>query len=94
MARVEVIGVNSVIKEIRKSVDTLVDDTAKRLETTARAKTPIKTGNARKNWNNNKTRKGFDVENRVPYIERLEKGHSRQAPRGIVGPTLKSYKGD
>jgi hypothetical protein len=36
---------------------------------------------------------GYAVVNRVPYIERLEAGASRQAPKGIIGPTLTQIKG-
>ena len=29
--------------------------------------------------------------NNVPYAERLEEGHSKQAPAGIVGPVIERY---
>ena len=92
MARVTITGITNTMREIQSIVDLSIEGYAREVETVARAKTPIKTGNARRNWNNNKSKKGFEVENRVPYIERLEAGHSKQAPRGIVGPTLTQIK--
>lgn len=74
-------------------LSTFVAELAKDVETEARAHTPIKTGNARRNWTKNVTNKSFDVKNQVPYIERLEAGASRQAPKGILGPTLTAIKG-
>lgn len=94
MARVEITGIAALLKGIDQEIDRMVQETADAYESTARAKTPIKTGNARRNWRQPKraNKRGFDVENRVPYIERLEEGSSRQAPRGIIGPTLDTVK--
>ena len=48
-----------------------------------KSRTPVKTGNARRGWRENNTG-GRKVENKVPYIERLNSGYSRQAPKGFV----------
>jgi hypothetical protein len=87
---IEVSGINSLIKGIEQEIETIVKNTADDFERTVRAETPIRTGNARRNWQQSKraNKRGFEVENRVPYIERLEQGHSKQAPRGMIGPTL------
>jgi hypothetical protein len=47
-------------------------------------RTPIDTGQARRGW---QTRQN-SVENRVPYIERLERGWSKQAPTGFVNQAI------
>ena len=52
----------------------------------------VLSGNARRNWNTEIRRDGFVVENRVPYIERLEAGASKQAPRGITTPAVAAVK--
>jgi hypothetical protein len=49
-------------------------------------RTPIDTGKARRGWQTRQNR----IENRVPYIARLEGGYSRQAPRGFVNQALSS----
>ena len=75
-------------KELQDSIDDLVKKVARDVEATARVNTPKRSGYARKNWRRKDSRKGFTVENTVPYIERLEAGASKQSPRGIIGPTL------
>ena len=66
---------------------------AKDVHTTIQAKTPYRTGNARRNWTEKHTKNSAIIQNRVPYIERLEAGASRQAPKGMIGPTLTTIKG-
>lgn len=66
---------------------------AKAVQDTAKSKTPVKTGYTRKQWTRKTTKTDFEVANRVPWIERLEAGASRQAPKGIIGPTLREVKG-
>jgi len=47
--------------------------------------TPIRTGNARRS-----TRlRGTTIDANYPYAERLDEGYSRQAPKGMTGPTEK-----
>jgi hypothetical protein len=47
--------------------------------------TPIRTGNAR-----SKTRlRGNTIDADYAYAERLDDGYSRQAPKGMTGPTEK-----
>lgn len=60
---------------------------------TAKSKTPVKTGYTKSKWEKRVSNKDFEVSNKVPWIERLEAGSSKQAPRGIIGPTLTSLKG-
>lgn len=47
------------------------------------AKTPIDTGNARRNT----TLSNNTIYATYPYAQRLDEGHSKQAPRGMVAPT-------
>ena len=55
--------------------------------------TPEKTGYTRGQWNQKVKKNDFEVSNRVPWINKLEAGASRQAPKGIIGPTLTQLKG-
>jgi hypothetical protein len=91
--RIEVRGIQSDIEKIRRELDVQINKLADEIQTRARSNTPIKTGNARKGWKQQKEKDGYAVVNRVPYIERLEAGASRQAPKGIIGPTLTQIKG-
>ncbi len=79
----------SLEQDLGKFVAKLAQDTFK----AARDVTPVKTGRARSAWTKQTARDNFVVQNKVPYIERLEAGASRQAPTGIIGPTLNTIKG-
>ena len=76
-------------KKIEDGINRLVEDIGKDTLRTAKANTPIRSGNARRNWKKSDSPGLFEVSNSVPYIEQLERGRSRQAPRGIIKPTVK-----
>lgn len=52
------------------------------------SRTPVDTGKARDSWTLKDEGDAFVVENDVPYIGALERGHSKQAPGGMVAITL------
>jgi len=54
--------------------------------------TPVDTGRAKRGWRLLRKRFGFTINNPVPYIGYLEQGRSKQAPRGMVKPTLERLK--
>ncbi len=90
--RIDVVGINKLTEALQKTVEATVSNTAEVFETAAKRYTPKRSGNARRNWQRQSNDTGFAVENRVPYIERLEAGSSKQAPRGIVRPTLRETR--
>ena len=81
------------IKDVNRQMDDLLKDIQKKTFQTARSLTPVRTGYARRNWKQDTTTTGFDVTNSVPYIGMLDKGHSKQAPRGISKPTARQVAG-
>lgn len=91
--QIKVTGIGRVVGSLNQTLKEAVNEIADIVHVEAQAKTPVKTGNARRNWKKSIGQDNFLVENRVPYIERLEAGASRQAPRGIIGPTLTAVKG-
>lgn len=78
------------ISGFNRQIDQLFARLKKQVTTIARDKTPVRSGRARAGWKSRDTRQGFEVKNTVPYIEQLEKGRSKQAPRGILKPTVRS----
>lgn len=56
--------------------------------------TPKRTGRAAKGWEQDVRAGKMEVINRVPYVRYLEKPYvkSKQAPEGIIGPTLTSVE--
>lgn len=91
--QIKVTGVQSVSAGLNRDLQRFVERLATDIQAAAKANTPVKTGNARRNWQKDTRQPGITVNNRVPYIERLEAGASKQAPRGIIGPTLQQIKG-
>lgn len=73
---------------IRRWLEGIVEEEKKHLKDDYKSavvpRTPIDTGKARRGW---QIRTG-QVENRVPYIGKLETGYSRQAPDGFVRQAL------
>jgi HK97 gp10 family phage protein len=91
--KVSITGLDAVSRDIERLLPQEIAKLADEVYVDARANTPVKTGNARRNWTKKVTDKNFEVTNKVPYIERLEAGASKQAPKGIIGPTLSQIKG-
>lgn len=54
--------------------------------------TPVDTGKAKRNWRLLRRRFGYIINNAVPYIVFLDRGHSKQAPRGMTKPTFERLK--
>lgn len=81
------------VNAYKREVDKLIKDVQSETYKTARKQTPVRTGYARDNWQQDTLKDGFSVTNSVPYIGRLEKGYSKQAPRGILTPTVKKVTG-
>tara|TARA_B100001057_G_scaffold501139_1_gene621011 strand:+ start:6307 stop:6597 length:291 start_codon:yes stop_codon:yes gene_type:complete len=81
------------MRSLEKQVESLINDVAQHTFKTAKSLTPVRSGRARDNWTKDTTRQGFEVENTVPYIGHLDKGSSKQAPRGITKPTVRKVTG-
>jgi len=81
------------LREFERKFQKLIKDVGNETIKVARAETPIRSGRARNNWTKQDTRQGFEVENSVPYIGLLDKGYSKQAPRGIRKPTVRKMTG-
>lgn len=79
--------------DLTKDLSAFVKKVAEDAFDSAKKNTPVRTGNARRNWTKDIKEKSATIQNRVPYIERLEAGASRQAPQGILKPTLTEIKG-
>ena len=78
---------SDLILKYDKRVDALIgvaDEAAAEIQT----RTPVDTGAARKSWKKAVVGNYIYWTNWVAYIRRLEYGHSKQAPRGMVRITL------
>jgi hypothetical protein len=95
MFKIEVRGVADTIRSVEQDYHEFLERVADTITEEAPKFTPKRTGRAAAGWENNSKRGEILVENQVPYVRYLEKPYvkSRQAPKGIIGPTLTSVKG-
>jgi len=88
MLQVKVTGLRQFDTDVQRQVDNLIERVSDDIVVVARANTPIRLGKARNGWKKKRLTKAVVIENRVIYIDKLEQGSSKQAPVGIIGPTL------
>ncbi len=81
---IDLIGSENVLADLQKEVDQFSQFVATTFKSQVVPRTPIDTGRARRGWQQRQMGRQQIIENQVPYIERLERGYSRQAPRGFV----------
>jgi hypothetical protein len=79
------VDLNSVIKQL-KSNQNLAKDLIDSAGDFFIKQTPIRSGNARRNTDVQQSRKRIVAD--YPYSEALDTGWSRQAPDGMVKPTI------
>ena len=95
--KIEVRGVADTIKQVESDYREFLERVADSIVEEAPNFTPKRTGKAAASWESKMTDggKNFEVTNTQPYTVYLEKPYvkSKQAPKGIIGPTLTSVKG-
>jgi hypothetical protein len=99
---VRFLGMGTAAAALNKFGQTIIQQLADDIYTEVRNTTPVDTGTAQKGWKKKMLKTRFVIDNNVPYVEVLDKGRhmtskgmrgSKQAPKGIVGPSLEKIKG-
>lgn len=95
MLKIQMTNQSKISDTLRKDFKRALDDLKTDLVVELRKNTPVATGKARAGWQLDDNKKGFVINNPTPYVGYLDKPYvkSKQAPRGIVGPSLTSIKG-
>jgi hypothetical protein len=88
MLNITVSGITQTKQALDSKIRRLLERVSADVLSVARANTPIRLGKARAGWKRKKLGKEYSVSNRVVYIGKLEEGSSKQAPRGILKPTV------
>ena len=93
--KIEVRGIADTMKQVEQDYRGFLERVADTIVTEAPKFTPKRTGRAAAGWEKKMEKDNFSIENNVPYVGYLEKPYvkSKQAPKGIIGPTLTSVKG-
>ena len=89
MLEIRVRGTKQVMSGLERELDRVISKVADDTIRIAQSKTPIDKGQARRGWRLEDAGKDKRIVNRVSYIDLLEQGRSKQAPRGILGPTIR-----
>lgn len=101
MFKVELVDAGSLQKRLSARIRSEVQRLGQQVFTEIKQRTPVDTGRAKAGWKSQNTQQGFEITNQVPYIGILDKGRhitrrgmrgSKQAPKGMVGPSLDSIK--
>ena len=92
MFRTRVLNLNEVLTSVEKSIKGVSTKLTNALLKEVRKNTPIRQGRARKGWRVERQGTNTKFINRVPYIGKLERGRSKQAPQGILRPTVRNIK--
>lgn len=77
-------GDAAMMQKLKAEIDQFSTFVADTFKSEVVPRTPIDTGRARRGWQQRQLGSQQIIENQVPYIERLERGYSKQAPRGFV----------
>ena len=81
---------NKVAADLNRELDQTVRQISEDYFDLVKEKTPVRTGRARRGWRLKKQRElSYSVNNRVPYVGRLDEGYSKQAPRGMTRPAAR-----
>ena len=78
---------DSQTKRLLNQLDDIVEDSWKSAGRKFREVTPVRTGNAR----NNTYQRGEVIAGDYAYAARLDEGWSKQAPNGMVEPTVEHF---
>jgi hypothetical protein len=92
MLNITVTGLTSTNRKVKQDINKLVDAISNDVLVFARANTPIRLGTARAGWKKQRQTNGFSIKNKVPYIDKLNQGSSKQSPEGILKPTLQQIR--
>lgn len=92
MLSIRVRGTKQVMTDLEREKDQLISKVADDVIRVAKDRTPIDQGQARRGWRLEDAGTDKRIVNRVPYIDLLERGRSKQAPNGILGPTIREIQ--
>jgi hypothetical protein len=93
--KIEVTGIDLTVKRVNEQFSDFVERVVDEVVSTAPEYTPKRTGRARAGWQREGSKLDSAAVNPVPYVKYLERPYvkSKQAPKGIIGPTLTKVKG-
>jgi|TARA_R110000744_G_scaffold76798_1_gene152009 hypothetical protein len=83
---------SSLTKALEKSVEMISKKVSEDVLKGVRQRSPVRSGLFKKSWRMSGGKNRYKISNPQPYGHALEHGRSRQAPDGVVGPTIRNIK--
>jgi hypothetical protein len=77
-----------VIADVKNVVNQEKIDVTQDLYQTIKRRSPVRSGKFKRSWTRTVSTQGAKINNPQPYSQRLEEGHSPQAPLGVVKPAI------
>ncbi len=77
-----------VIADVKNAVNQEKIDVTQDLYQTIKRRSPVRSGKFKRSWTRTVSTQGAKINNPQPYSQRLEEGHSPQAPLGVVKPAI------
>jgi hypothetical protein len=88
MISVKIMNGTQAVNDVKRNLAAYTAQVAQTFYEEVKRATPIDKGKARRGWKIQRSNQQWRVNNRVPYIDVLEKGHSKQAPKGMIEPAI------
>ena len=86
------IGIHGKLPKFKKKITRAVDMMTRDLFDELKSTTPVDTGYAKSRWKKSGSINNREIQNDADYIEYLDEGSSRQAPKGMTGPAIRKIK--
>jgi len=78
-------NVNGVVEAATEGISNAVFEDVKK-------RSPVRSGLFKKSWQKSGSKLKYKISNPQPYAGALERGRSKQAPNGMVGPAIENIK--
>jgi hypothetical protein len=79
-------------KNVKRAVENATKDVSEALFKDIVRRSPVRSGQFKRSWSKSGTGTRYKISNPQTYGGALERGRSRQAPRGVVKPAIKNLK--
>ena len=78
-------NVNGVVEAATEGISNAVFEDVKK-------RSPVRSGLFKKSWQKSGSKLKYRISNPQPYAGALEKGRSKQAPKGVMRPAIENIK--
>ena len=83
---------DSMKRKVKMAVENATMDVSEALFKDIVRRSPVRSGQFKRSWSKSGTGTRYKISNPQTYGGALERGRSRQAPRGVVKPAIKNLK--